>query len=155
MVEVEVEFVLRPGITERQERQSDHHPACQRSASTRYGGACLYSQNLVGETGGSEGQVRSFWVIGDPVLKKTRQDALLHTPEYTLLYNWGIQRRQHLLLMVIFNLTVSIHFQKVIFLWRIIGNDYFITKNNMFTLGPFPELHNSFHKICNIVILIT
>lgn len=25
----------------------------------------------------------------------------------------------------------------------------------MFTLGPFPELHNNFHKICNIVILIT
>lgn len=86
MVEVEVEFVLRPGVTERQERQSDHHPACQRSASTRYGGACLYSQNLVGETGGSEGQVRPFWVIGDPVLKD-KADALLHTPEYTLLYN--------------------------------------------------------------------
>lgn len=76
MVEVEVEFVLRPGITERQERQSEHHPACQRSASTRNGGACLYSQNLVGETGRSEGQVRPFWVIRDPVLKKDKAGCL-------------------------------------------------------------------------------
>lgn len=51
----------------RETRQSERHRACQRSASTRYGGACLYSQYLVGETGGSGGQVRQFWVIRDPV----------------------------------------------------------------------------------------
>lgn len=116
--------------------QSKHHPACQRSASIRYRGVCLYSQHLVGETEGSGGQVRPFWVTRDPVLKKTRQAALPHTPKYSLLYNLGSQRRQHLLLTVIFNLTGSIHLQKVIFLWRIIGNDY-LTKTTYLHLDHF------------------
>lgn len=41
------------------------------------------------------------------------------------------------------------------FLWTIMGNDDFITKNIMLTLWPFPKVHNSFHKILNVVILIT